>query len=475
VGFAKGDALKEPRIAGGKPGLAALVAGGLRIATLAFAANLHAATLQEQIDAESPGATIELKPGEYAGPLVIAKPLTLRGQTGVTIRGDGKTHVIHIRADDVTVSGFHIRGSGLELGKDHAGVFVEGSRATIRENLITNSLHGIYLKKAADCVVAGNRIFGKAGATVRGDQIAAEAIRPGGSDLCELPLNQNARGNGIHLWNSERINVVKNEIRDTRDGIYFTFTNHSYIAGNIVSHTRIGLHYMYSDQNVFEGNRFSENAVGSAIMISKGLVVRGNTFEANVGQRGYGLLLAEVDGTRLEGNAMIGNSIGAFMQLSSGNTFSGNTFARSYIGVRLDGSSDSNTFSRNRFDGNMHPVEIDASLGRNAWSDRRTGNQWGNSAEVDLDGDGVGDLPHRETDLLGELRRPFPIVALLSGSPALDLAGFAQQHASLPGVAAVIDPHPLAAARHGEHAAKAALGRARRPFLAQIFTRLFNQ
>lgn len=448
---------------------------GWGLVTVVLTATAGAAPLQPQIDAAAPGATLELAAGQYDGPIVITKPLTIRGDAGAVIRGDGKTHVVHIRTDDVTVSGLHLRGSGLELGKDHAAVFVEGSRVTVRDNLITDSLHGIYLKKASDCVLSGNRIFGKASASASAVRIKPEAIRPGGSDLCELPLNQNARGNGIHLWNSERIAVTKNEIRDTRDGIYFTFTNHSRIAGNVVTHTRIGLHYMYSDQNVFEGNRFAQNAVGSAIMISKGLIVRGNTFEANVGQRGYGLLLAEVDRTRFEGNAMLGNSVGAFMQLSSGNTFFGNTFARSYIGVRLDGSSDSNTFSRNRFAGNMHPVEIDASLGRNAWSDGRAGNQWGNSAEVDLDGDGLGDLPHRETDLLGELRRPFPVVALLSGSPSLDLARFTQQHVSLPGVAAVVDPRPLVAARSREHAANTTAAREHRTFLTQIFTRLFNQ
>lgn len=442
------------------------------IACLAIA-TAHGGTLQERIDAAAPGATITLAAGEYSGPIVITKPLTLQGQGLPTIRGDGKNHVVDIKAEGVTIAGFHLRGSGLELGKDHAAVFVEASRAVVRGNVIEDSLHGIYVKKAADCQLIGNRVFGKTGASVR-QPIALEAIKPGGADICETPLNQNVRGNGIHLWNSERITVSGNEIRDTRDGIYFTFTSHSFISDNLVEHTRIGLHYMYSDFNVFERNRFAENAVGSAIMISKNLTVRDNTFAANTGQRAYGLLLAEVDGTRFERNAVIGNSLGVFMQLSSGNTFVENTFARSYIGARLDGSSDGNKFARNRFVGNMHPVEIDASLGHNAWSDGRTGNQWGNSAEVDFDGDGIGDLPHRETDLLGELRRPFPLVALLSGSPALDLARFTQQHASVPGVAAVVDPRPLVAGYDRQAAVSAASTPQSSSFLAQIFNRFFH-
>lgn len=444
------------------------------IVALLVAVTAHAETLQQQIDAAEAGATITLPAGEYAGPIFIAKPLTLRGNSGATIRGDGKTHVVHIKAENVTVAGFHIRGSGMDLGKDHAAVFVEGSRAIVRDNVIEDSLHGIYLKKVSDCELIGNRILGKAESSKEGSQIALDAIKPGGGDICATPPNQNARGNGIHLWNSERITVSGNEIQDTRDGIYFTFTNHSRITGNAVTHTRIGLHYMYSDYNVFESNSFAENSVGSAIMISKGLVVRHNTFAANVGHRAYGVLLAEVDGTRFEENTIIGNSVGAFMQLSNGNTFLGNTFARGYIGARLDGSSDENTFARNRFIGNMHPVEIDASLGRNTWSDGRAGNQWGTSAEVDLDGDGIGDIPHRETDLLGQLRRPFPLVALLSGSPALDLVRFAQQHANLPGVAAVVDPHPLVAGGDQRTASAAREQKISQPYLMQIFNRLFH-
>ncbi len=434
---------------------------------------VRAASLQRQIDDAPAGSSLELTAGEYAGPIVITKPLTLQAKGMVTIRGDGKSHVVEIKCEHVTMAGFHIRGSGRDLGKDHAGVFVEGSYAVVRDNVIEESLHGIYVKKAHDCELAGNRIMGLTALPAGSGPLKLDSIKPGGTDMCEIPVNQNTRGNGIHLWNSERITVANNEIRDTRDGIYFTFTSHSRITGNVVSHTRIGLHYMYSDWNVFEGNSFTENSVGAALMISKGLTVRGNRFASNVGQRSYGIVLAEVDNTRLEGNAVTGNSIGVFMQLSTGNTFAGNTLARDYIGIRLDGSSDSNTFTQNRFSENMHPVEIDASLGSNAWSDGRHGNQWNSGAEVDFDGDGIGDLPHRETDLLGGLRRPFPVVALLSGSPALDLARFAQQHASIPGMAAVVDPRPLVAGRQND--APSADKAQSRSSLAQLFANLFKK
>jgi nitrous oxidase accessory protein len=413
------------------------------IVLMAMVCAARAALLQPQIDAAAPGATIELPTGLYDGPVVITKPLTLKASGEATIRGDGKNHVIHIKAANVTIQGFTITRSGIELGKDHAAVMIEGEHATVRGNAITDSLHGIYVKKANDCVLVGNSIVGKT--SLAADQGPIDPTgRPSGGELCDIGLDQNRRGNGIHLWNSERISVFDNTIRDVRDGIYFSFANGCLIRGNDISHVRFGLHYMYSDSNVFERNRFAENSAGSTLMFSRNLVVRGNSFAANVGHRAYGMVLTQADNSRVEGNDFSGNTVGLCVEYSNLNTFVGNTFARSYIGARLTGGSDGNRFTRNTFAANLHPVEIDGDFSNNAWTDGKAGNRWGNSAEIDFDGDGIGDLPHREADLLGGLRRPFPLAALLSGSPALDLVHFAQQHARIPGVQAIIDPRPLA-------------------------------
>ena len=156
--------------------------------------------------------------------------------------------------------------------------------------------------------------------------------RPSGSDTCEIGLDQNRRGNGIHLWNCERAVITGNHVRDARDGIYFSFANRSVIRGNDIARVRFGLHYMYSDGNVFENNRFAENAAGSTLMFSRNMVIRGNTFTANTGHRAYGMVFTQVDTSRIERNEFSGNSISLCVEYSNQNTFVGNTFARSYIG-----------------------------------------------------------------------------------------------------------------------------------------------
>jgi nitrous oxidase accessory protein len=127
---------------------------------LCLTAQLNAATLRQRIDAATPGQTIRIEVGVHAGPIVINKPLTLVGERGAEIRGNGKGNVVTIAADDVTLSGLRITGSGLQLMDDDAAVFVTGNRARIENNVIADSLHGIYLKKISGAQIFNNRIQG---------------------------------------------------------------------------------------------------------------------------------------------------------------------------------------------------------------------------------------------------------------------------------------------------------------------------
>src|SRR5690606_22617306 len=207
---------------------------------------------------------------------------------------------------------------------------------------------------------------------------------------------------------------------------------------------RYGLHYMYSDNNRFEGNRFERNAAGAAIMYSEGLFVRGNVFSSNAGFRAYGILAQSVDKSVFIDNALERNAVGLYLENSVGNTLRGNSIARNYVGARLSASSTGNALSRNRFVGNIHSVETDRDSADNEWSASGRGNYWDGAMPIDLDGDGAGELAHREADVLGRHRRGFPAAALLSDSPALRLLKFAHPRAQLGGVPALEDPAPLA-------------------------------
>ena len=398
--------------------------------------------LQERIDAAAPNDTVRIEPGLHPGPLVIDKPITLLGEQGAEIKGNGSGNVVTIKADDVTVAGLRITGSGLRLSDDDAAIFVTGNRARIENNLIADSLHGIYLKKVSGAQILRNRIEGKTAispSTEPGEKGLGQS-----SENCDTTLVSNRRGNGIHQWNSEGNTIVGNEISEARDGIYFSFTNNSRVEDNLIHHVRYGLHYMYSDNNIFLNNTFTENAAGAAIMFSKELVVRGNRFINNRGHRAYGLIFQSSDRSKLEQNEVTSNAVGLSFNQCNDNEITGNRVTQNYIGLRFGSNSGGNRFTENVFTRNLHPIETGASdVSGNKWAVKGVGNFWDNDLETDLDHDGINDFPHRELDSFGILRRDFPAVAFLSGSPALKLLRFANERAVIPGMSVIEDPAPL--------------------------------
>ncbi|HEY5991980.1 MAG TPA: NosD domain-containing protein, partial [Candidatus Udaeobacter sp.] len=253
------------------------------VALLCLTSVALSATLQERIDRASAGEVVLVQCGIHPGPIVINRPLTIIGEKGAEIRGNGSGSVITITADNVTLSELRITGSGLQLSDDDAAVFVTGNRAKIDNCVIADSLHGIYLKKVSGTQILNNRIQGKTTLAASTDPV--EKGIGTSPENCDTTLVSNRRGNGIHQWNCEVNLISGNEISDTRDGIYFSFTNNSRAENNLIHHVRYGLHYMYSDGNVFENNTFTENAAGAAIMFSKELLVRGNRFINNRGHR----------------------------------------------------------------------------------------------------------------------------------------------------------------------------------------------
>lgn len=403
--------------------------------------------LQQRIDAATPGTTIEVAPGKYFGPLLIDKPLTLVGRDFPSIDGGGVASVVSVRAEDVTVRGFHIHNSGIDLRKDDAGIHVTADRAVVSGNHIDDVLHGIYVKKSRDFRISKNDVRGKTTLPAE-TRPASEAIATDGADYC-APLNINSRGNGIHLWNSSGGEIDNNSVTETRDGMYFSFTRDTKVRGNHIHGVRYGLHYMYSDSNDFQGNTFTDNAAGAAIMYSKNLTIRGNHFDSNHGFRAYGMLLNSVDNTQIEDNWLNHNTVGIYLENNNHNRLVGNRIEGNYIGLRMTASSNDNVFSRNRLIGNMHSAEMAGQNASNHWSLDGVGNYWSDADPVDINGDGMGDLPYREADMIGDMRRDAPMVGLLSDSPGLNLLKFVHRHVALPGFDAIEDPAPLTS--HYEH------------------------
>ncbi len=403
-------------------------------------------SLQARLDAAAPGDTIVVDGGVHDGPFVVDTSLVLVGENHPHLRGDDQTHVVTVTAPDVTIAGFRITDSGKSLNQDHAGVMVQAARVTLRDNHLSDVLHGIYVKGKPRVVIAGNRIEGPPTVSPRLSPEEARrhdcTVPPAGGD-CEVTLPVPQRGNGVHLWNALHSTITHNTVHHTRDGIYFSHSNHAYAAHNTIHDVRYGLHYMYSDDNVFEHNRFTDNASGSALMYSTGLVARHNVFHSNRTQRGYGLLLQSMDNSRFVDNQMTQNGTGVYVENSTRSAFERNVVASNYRGLRFSGSSTDNQFWENVFQGNLNTATVDGTSETNEWQVDGRGNYWGPRGLLDVNVDGVSELPHHTVDLFGGRRSAFPYVDLLAGSPGLALLSEALGRVAGTGVPSITDPAPL--------------------------------
>ncbi|MCP4372361.1 MAG: nitrous oxide reductase family maturation protein NosD, partial [Deltaproteobacteria bacterium] len=80
------------------------------------------ASLQVLIDQTPEGETVRLKPGIYAGPVIIEKAVILDGKGRVTIDGQGKGSVLLLKADGVVVKNMIITNSGDSHDQVDAGI-----------------------------------------------------------------------------------------------------------------------------------------------------------------------------------------------------------------------------------------------------------------------------------------------------------------------------------------------------------------
>jgi nitrous oxidase accessory protein len=260
----------------------------------------------------------------------------------------------------------------------------------------------------------------------------------------DVALDEARRGNGIHLYSSKHAHVRGNTVRDTRDGIYVSFTSESAVEDNDIERVRYGLHYMYSDDNRFVRNRFTRSAAGAAIMFSKRISLDDNVFSDNVGYRAYGILLQTTERIEVTGNDIVGNLVGIFLENATRNELRANRIVGNGVGIDLVASAEDNTFTENVIVDNRTAVRVSAGGGVNAFAAGGRGNYWGVRAALDLDGDGLGDRPWRAIDAFGSLAATRPVLEVFATTPAARVLSWVERTFPVFDVPHVEDPYPLA-------------------------------
>jgi len=300
-----------------------------------------------------------------------------------------------------------------------AVVLVEADNVSVENCVITESLHGIYVKAGNEIQIVDNHIEGR------------------------LELIEADRGNGIHLWNSSNNRVIGNDISNVRDGIYFSFANHTEITGNRIHGVRYGLHYMYSNNNSFTRNSFYNNVGGAALMYSEDIIFDRNVFARCRGFRAYGILLQSMSRVQARMNLVLDNSRGIFMNNTDNSVIENNDVVDNDLAVQLNGGCDLNIFVRNNFINNLSELLLDVSDRETKWADDAGGNYWSGYGGFDLDQDGIGDVPFDIQNVFQVMESEVPEVRFYLLSPAAALLKAAEKALPILNLGDARDPKPL--------------------------------
>lgn len=384
--------------------------------------DLSAVALQALIDTTPDGATLLLPPGRHRGPVQIHRAMTLDGGGHATIEGDSHSTVLTVDADDVTVRGLFLRGSGDSQDRVDAGLQLQGHRLLVENNRLDDVLFGIHLRSASQAVVRGNRVRGKA-------------------------LDTGLRGDALRLWNSHGNRIEGNVFERGRDLTLINSPDNE-LRGNRFTDGRYGLHAVFSPRLTAEGNRLEHTGTGVVALYSPGLLLRGNHIAHALTDGGAAIVLKESSDSRIEDNEVLHCGVG--LKLDTGLEgrgrllVRGNLFAHNIVGMFFYGEAGGDRFADNRFENNLTTVAISApgAGAAHQWSR----NQWDEYQGFDLNLDGLGDTPHEALLFADRLWMETPMATFFRNSPALEMLDFLERLAPFSAPYRILqDPTPRVA------------------------------
>jgi len=272
-----------------------------------------APTIAAAVAAAPPNTTVVVPNGTYAEHVTVDKPLTLRG-ANATVDGGGNGTVIEVRADDVAVTGFTIRGVGNATraanatasgewdapvqqgyGEGDAGITATNvSDLYVHDVAIHTPANGVLLRRVPGAVVDDLRVYGSEewldgfmGVIAMNDPVVVQSSYvEGGRD-------------GVYLHRSHGTVVRNNTFLDQRFGVHLMYTSDTLIADNVargqegsgvVIMTRptanavVGNDVRHANGGIFVGGSMSYVARNVVVDADRGMVAYATqtTYEHNV-------------------------------------------------------------------------------------------------------------------------------------------------------------------------------------------------
>jgi parallel beta-helix repeat protein len=346
-------------------------------------------TIQDAINAASPGDTILVSAGIYYENVKVHTTVEIIGENNKTTIVDGSSTgtVFSIKANGVSIIGFTIRNGG----DRNNGINLYGYRnAIIRDNIIFNNVVGIDLSQADSNLIEGNLLYNN----------SMYGIDLSWSDSNTLRNNNiSESAYGIELYVSHGNLVLKNHIWDNSYGIYIPYGSKNNVSRNLFTDNSWGVFLAYANQNVIERNFISGSAEGIKITRSKDNYVINN----NLTRNSYGIKLTHGGANTLQGNIAWLNDWAIYLYNSTGSTIYEHWIRDNTWGAYVIEGSNGNYLYHNNFIDNVKQAYQDLSSTDNTWNTPTSpyeGNYWSDYIGEDTDGDGIGDtnLPWQGVD-----------------------------------------------------------------------------
>ena len=368
----------------------------------------------------APGDEVVLARGTHRGPWTLdVAGVRLRAEVGAVLDGGGAGTALTVTAPGVRLEGLTVTGVGpaADLYAPDAAVALFGADGAVVTDLRAHGVTaGVHVEGAADVRLAG------------------------------LDLHGDGRGPGVTAYLSPGLWIEGGRVEGFLDGAYLERADGALVAGlEALGNVRYGLHVMFTAGPTLRGNRVAGGGVGSAVMYGRDARVEDNVMAGHRGPMAFGLLLQEERDALLRDNELAGNTIGLLLVAAAGATLVGNELRGNGIGVLIDrappgSAADATTvtLTGHDFRGNAADLAVaddDAAL-------VLRGNAFDRAPPLDLDGDGVLDLPFVATSAFAARAARQPDLMLLAFGPGIAL--WQRLESGVPGLraAAFADPAP---------------------------------
>ena len=363
-------------------------------------------SIQGFVNNSTVGDLIVIKPGVYQENVTInvsgVKVISDPDSSGVVLikSPDGNSSVFQIEADNVTVSGFNITGSGEEPDRATgtpegtscypAGICLKhANNCTIEKNNIYENLYGIYLQDSMNNTLSQN-IFS-------GDGIWLD-------EECSRNLlfnNVFENGNiilGAHCWNDI---ILQNKLSNG-DGISIACCGgDNLVSGNSIINCSSGIDiYDVQAKTVISNNRIEDCTYGIVFDFVLGSRVSNNSI-SNASTGIY--FREECHNNNLYNNIITSSKLsGIYLLDNSADNLIYNNYFNNTINTRIE-NSNNNSWNITKNKGTS--IVKGPYLGGNFWANP-IGAGFSQTAE-DLNLDGISDLPYR---VIGSDFDYFPLV-----------------------------------------------------------------